>query len=90
MWMVSHEHDLGGDWTHLVAVRKSAQLLLYVNGRLAGTAPAPAGHGFDLSNTRPLWIGSGAQSSFDGAIADVRLYGVALDEPAIAQMQIQS
>ena len=88
--MVSHEHDFGGDWTHLVAVRAGAQLRLYLNGRLAGTSTAPAGHCFDLSNTRPLWIGSGAQSSFDGAIADVRLYGAVLTEPEIAQLQIHS
>jgi hypothetical protein len=84
--MVSHEHDIGGDWTHLVAVRHGKQLRLYVNGRLSGSSPAPAGHSFQLSNPRPWTIGSGPQSSFDGAIADVRLYGEAIAESEIVRL----
>ncbi|MBI4025608.1 MAG: LamG domain-containing protein [Verrucomicrobia bacterium] len=82
--MVSHEHDIGGVWTHLTAVRQVRQVRLYVNGRLSGSSNAPAAHHFDLSNTQPLRIGSGAQNSFDGAIADVRLYGEAITESEMA------
>lgn len=87
--MVSHEHDIGGAWTHLAAVRDGKHLRLYVNGRLSGSSTAPAGHCFELSNTQPMRIGSGAQSSFDGAIADVRLYGEAIAESEIARLHAQ-
>ncbi|MBI4028597.1 MAG: LamG domain-containing protein [Verrucomicrobia bacterium] len=83
--MVSHERDIGGDWTHLAAVRQGRQLRLYVNGRLSASSTAPAGNCFELSNTQPLRIGFGPQSSFDGTIADVRLYGEAITESELAQ-----
>jgi hypothetical protein len=77
--VVSHEHDIGGNWTHLAAVRQAGELRLYVNGRLSTCSTAPKGCAFDLSNTEPLWIGFGAQTHFTGAMADLRLYTRALD-----------
>ena len=82
----SHERDIGGDWTHIAAVRKNKQTQLYINGSLAATSYAPARTTFDLSNTSPLFIGYGPQTYFKGAIADLRLYGDALTEEAIHQL----
>lgn len=79
----SHEHDIGGGWTHLAAVRSGKETRLYVNGSLSATSHAPARTTFDLSNASPLFIGYGPQTFFRGAIADVRLYGGALSAEAV-------
>jgi hypothetical protein len=85
--VVDHEHDIGGDWTHLAAVRAGARLRLFVNGTLSSESHAPRGHAFDLANVQPLTIGFGAQASFDGSIADVRLYTGALDSAEIGKLR---
>jgi hypothetical protein len=82
----SYEHDIAGEWTHLCMVRKSEGVLLYVNGNLAQSTPMPRGHHFHLGNAQPLLIGSGTQSSFDGAISDVRLYGAALNAVEVQEI----
>ena len=76
--VVSHENDIGDDWTHVAAVRRGRKLRLYVNGVLSAVSQAPAGHLLDLTNTRPLCIGFGPQTHFTGAVADLRLYAAAL------------
>ena len=82
----SHEYDIGGDWTHIAAVRQGQETRLYINGELAATARAPERTSFDLSNTSPLFIGYGTQTYFAGAIADVRLYDGVLDAAAVCQL----
>ena len=84
--VLSHDCDIGGEWTHLAMVRQGQELRLYVQGELAAASRAPAGHTFDLANTRPLQIGSGAQGYFAGRIADLRLYAGALAEEQIREM----
>lgn len=79
----SHEHDIGGDWTHVAAVRAGNETRLYINGSLSSSAHAPARTTFDLTNTCPLYIGYGRQTYFRGAIADVRLYAGALSGEAV-------
>jgi hypothetical protein len=82
----SHEHDIGGGWTHVAAVRKGKETRLYINGNLAASSQAPARTTFDLSNTSPLFIGYGTQTYFTGAIADVRLYAGALTTEAVGEL----
>ncbi|MBN2292415.1 MAG: LamG domain-containing protein [Pirellulales bacterium] len=84
--VVSHEHDIGGGWTHLAVVRRGADLRLYVNGHLSMSSTAPEGRILDLSNSEPLSIGFGAQNYFTGAIADVRLYARALQAGEVARI----
>jgi len=84
--VVDHEHDIGGAWTHIAATREGKALRLYVNGKLSSESQMPAGQAFNLANVEPLRIGRGAQGSFDGAIADVRMYRGALDPSAIARL----
>ena len=84
--MASHESDIGDGWTHLAAVRRGKALLLYVNGELSAHSVAPAGQTLDLTNTQPLIIGSGPQSHFSGAIADVRLYDRALATGGVEEL----
>lgn len=84
--VVSHEHDIGGKWTHLAAVRAGRTLKLYVNGKLAATSDLRDGPAFNLSNDRPLLIGFGAQNYFTGAMADVRLYDGSLGDEVVADL----
>jgi len=87
--VASHETDIGRDWVHLAGVRQGQSMRLYVNGRERASVEMPPGKWFDLSNTQPLLIGAGAQGSFAGGIADVRLYGAALDEESIAALAVE-
>lgn len=84
--VVSHEHDIGGEWTHVAAVRAGKALRLYVNGRLSSEAQAPAGQMFDLIGRHPLLIGAGPQGTFRGVIADVRMYRGALTAEEVGGM----
>ena len=84
--VVSHEHDIGGEWTHLAAIRRGRKLELYINGKLSTSSQLREGPAFDLSNNSPLWIGFGAQNFFHGAMCDLRLYDGAVHEDAIRQM----
>jgi hypothetical protein len=84
--VVSHEQEIGGGWTHLGAVRRGSELLLYVNGRVTSSSRTPEGHRFDLSNQQPLVIGFGAQTYFTGAMADLRLYGRALSADEVRRL----
>lgn len=82
--VVSHERDIGGEWTHLAGVRDGKKLKLYVNGKLAASSDLRDGPAFNLTNDKPMLIGFGAQNFFTGAMADVRLYDGVLDDKAIA------
>ena len=84
--VASHERDIGGGWTHLAAVRRGAELRLYVNGRLSATSVAPNGRVLDLSNRQPLAIGFGPQTYFTGAMSDLRIYDCALEEGDVKQL----
>lgn len=85
--VVSHEHDIGGEWTHLAVVRDGRRLKLYVNGQLAATSDELRdGPGFNLTHGAPMLIGFGAQHHFTGRLSDVRLYRGALDADAAAKL----
>ena len=82
----SHEYDIGAGWTHVAAVRQGKETRLYINGALAALAHAPVRTTFDLSNTSPLYIGYGTQTYFKGAIANVRMYNIALSADAVRSL----
>ncbi len=84
--VVSHEHDIGGEWTHLAAVRRDRRLELFINGQKTESTELREGPAFNISNTVPLWIGFGAQNSFDGHITDVGIYDGALDDAAVRRL----
>jgi hypothetical protein len=87
--VASHEQDIGGEWTHVAAVRRSRDLRLYINGVLSHRMAAPRRRHFDLGNAEPLWIGAGSQGNFDGAISDVRIYRGALGTSQVKRLQRQ-
>lgn len=84
--VVSHERDIGSEWTHLTAVRRGSKLELYLNGKLSTSSQLRDGPAFNLSNESPLWIGLGAQNSFHGSMSDLRWYDGALNVDAIRQL----
>ncbi len=83
---VAHEHDLGNGWHQVAAVREADRLVLYLDGRqVAGSAPF-AGTCYDLQTTAPLHLGFGAVDYFSGNLAEVRLYGRALNPEEVAAL----
>ena len=84
--LASWEHDIGFDWTHLAAVRKGRILTLHVNGETVSTE-TPPNHEFNLDSGTPLLVGCGAQGSFSGLIADLRIYEGALSPRHITELQ---
>lgn len=81
---VTYDSELAPGWRHLAAVRDENRLKLYVDGALAAASRAFNPADYDISNSRPLLIGSGAHSGFNGRISDLRLYNRALTGPEIA------
>jgi hypothetical protein len=81
---VSYDDDLGTEWRHVAAVRAGGRLRLYQDGKRVAQSDSFDSSRFDLSNDRPLLIGSGPSNPFCGQIRDVRLYSRALDSSAIA------
>ena len=73
-----------GRWHHLAGVYDGDQLRLYVDGRLDGSRWI--GKKVSLGTEGPMWVGRsfrGHESSFVGAIDEVRVYGRALSAPEI-------
>ena len=76
---VCYDDDVGEGWKHLVAVREQNCLKLYINGCISATSSAFNGTDYDVSNTKHLLIGFGAQNYFSGTLDDMRIYRAALD-----------
>ncbi|MCA8995962.1 MAG: LamG domain-containing protein [Planctomycetaceae bacterium] len=84
--VATHDSSLSPGWHHLVAVRETGQLKLYVDGRLTGKSQ-PFAAGLDVSNAQPLLLGSGPRDYFNGQMRDLRLYRGALSAATIEAMQ---
>jgi hypothetical protein len=84
--VVSHERDIGGEWTHIAAIRRGRNLELFINGKLSTSSPLREGAAFNVSNDSPLWIGFGAQNYFHGTLSDLRWYGGALSAEDVRQL----
>ena len=78
-WVTSCERRIDSEWMDVVAQRKGRELTIHVNGTLCGRAEKPGEGYFDIDNGFDLEIGRGAQGSFYGSIADVRIYNGAVD-----------
>lgn len=69
-------------WTHIAYVKKGSELSLYMDGMLDSSVTLP---GPCLSNSGPLRLGSDTWSlAIDGALADVRVYQMALTQETLA------
>lgn len=84
--VVSHERDIGGEWTHIAAIRRGRNLELFINGKRSASSLLREGPAFNVSNDAPLWIGFGAQNYFHGSISDLRWYDGALSAEEVRQL----
>ena len=75
---VTYDRELPAGWRHIAAVRDRNRLKLYVDGELVAQSGEFAPEQFDITNDRPLRIGSGAHDHFFGKLKDLRLYSKAL------------
>ena len=84
--VVSYEHDIGGEWTHIAAIRRGRKCELHINGKLTSSSDLGAEALFNLNNDSPMWLGFGAQNFFHGAIKDVQFYKGALGTEELAKL----
>jgi Concanavalin A-like lectin/glucanases superfamily len=84
--VASYDDDLGSGRKHLVAMRKGGRLQLFVDARLVAESSSIDLADYDVSASQPLTIGFGETEYFDGKMADVRLYNVALSEQRIREL----
>ena len=73
-------------WSHLAYVKSGRVLKLYINGQLDTEVELPT----DVTyNRQPLFIGKSPYfDSFKGGLAELRLYGFALDSADIEQLAL--
>jgi len=83
---VTYDHALPTGWVHLTAVRAEDELRLYVNGKKVATSAKFTANDYNLSNSVPLKIGSGAQDYYNGKMKDVRLHSRALTNQEITNL----
>lgn len=76
---VSYDHELPAGWTHLAAVKAGDRLRLYVGGVLVAESTPFDPAAYDLTTDQPWRIGFGPHDYFNGRLADVRVYGRALE-----------
>jgi hypothetical protein len=86
---VSYDCALKPGWRHIAAVRDTDKLKLYVDGVLVANSGSFDRNDFDISNSKPLEIGFGANDYFKGAMRDMRLYRRALSTTEIAGLARQ-
>jgi hypothetical protein len=62
------------EWHHVAAIRDAGQLRLFLDGQQVAVSGRFDPSSYDLNVGAPLLIGAGANDSFCGHLADVRLY----------------
>lgn len=75
---------------HVVAVKTSTALELYLDGKLVATREAPDLFGYDLSTEAPLRLGDGVNGPFAGKVSDLRIYQHRLSADEIAALSQQA
>ncbi len=89
--VASHDGALTAGWHHLAGVRRGGAVTLFVDG-----APVAAGTGIpaDVAMTpdarAPLVLGGGPRASFEGELAEVRLWDRALGAEEISALPRRS
>jgi hypothetical protein len=76
---VTHDTALEPGWRHVMAVRDGGRLRLFVDGTQVSESRGFDSACYDLSGNLPLAIGMGQHAGFRGRMADVRIYGCALN-----------
>jgi hypothetical protein len=70
-------------WHHIVAVKSKNRLILYIDGKESVQSGSLDFSSFDLDNKVPLRIGFGSNDSFDGQMAEMRIYNRMLNDSEI-------
>ncbi len=83
---LSHDEVLPAGWHHIAAVRDHGALHLYVDGERVARSDADRRADFSIDTDTPLRIGFGQHDYLNGSVADVRLYGRALNGREIAEL----
>lgn len=72
------DRPLEPGWRHVVAVRESDRLRLYVDGELVASSREFDAADYDLTVDAPLTVGFGANDHLSGRLRDVAIYDKAL------------
>ncbi len=83
--VATHDHALPPGWHHVVAVRESDRLKLYVDGALVSESASFRAEDYNLTNTQPLCIGHGTGHNLRGGLRDLRIYNRALNPTQIQE-----
>ena len=83
---VSWDHPFPAGWHHVAAIRAAGRLTLFLDGQQVAQSGAFDAAQYNLSGDQPLRIGFGRNDYLRGRLADVRLYGRALDGAEIKQL----
>ena len=81
---VTYDRELQPGWRHVVGVRDTDRLRLYVDGKEVATSEVFEGAVYDLTTDQTLQIGAGPTESFCGRMRDVRIYNRALGAGEVA------
>ena len=68
--------NMGGKWHHIAATRSNSSLSFYIDGRLIGSSPTPAGSG-PYPLLYKYLVGYGFNNGYEywkGSLDDLRLY----------------
>lgn len=86
-WQLNSNSDVGTDWTFIVITMSNLDYNFYINGTLdkSGTA-AVAIESTTGANLRIGCRGNSVMDTFDGSIADIRIYNRALSTAEITDL----
>ncbi|MBK9148640.1 MAG: LamG domain-containing protein [Flavobacteriales bacterium] len=79
----------GGQWYHIVGTYDGAQMRLYLNGSLMGTATASGLIGLHPQSPASIGALSTGAQPFSGWIDDVRIYGRALSAAEVMELLME-
>jgi hypothetical protein len=86
---VTWEHALSSTWHHVVAIKSTERLALYVDGRRVAETAVFNANDFPLDNSAPLRVGNGMNGHWHGGLRDVRIYQRALNSAEIEHLASQ-
>jgi hypothetical protein len=73
-------------WHHVAAQRKGDRLRLYLDGRQVAESRTFDATVFNLDTQAPLRLGAGPTGTFQGRLADLRMYRKALSPVEMAPL----
>jgi hypothetical protein len=80
--------NVGGKWHHMAATRTNKALSFYIDGKLIGTSPTPAGSG-PYGSVSEYLVGYGYNNGYQywkGSLDDLRIYNRVLSATELANL----